>query len=300
MARRNKIKPKVEDVFTFSINGNRNCFGQIVAPQVEQYGEKLYVLFDYVTAKEDMGYIDIEAIAAQPILAIARINDFCIQDGEWKIIGNTEIYHAERIVLPHYIIGDWVTGKSVVVIKSYDGKIIRNATDEEVNEALHGNPMLEFWGSVTPNAFEAIARDKYDEKSETNIFELPFEGSKWDASANEEGIPLKALLMRNEEVLIAIQEGFDCFESDDYTNVIIRLALSIEGFGTEEDLEKKNQIEDILGASLHLTGNGGCEGSEIGNGEMLIYCYVIDKEKAIETINLELKKDHFLEGAEII
>ncbi len=99
-----------------------------------------------------------------------------------------------------------MTGESVIIIKSYDGKIIRNATDEEVNEALHGNPMLEFWGSVTPSAFEAIARDKYVEKSEINIFELPFEGSKWDASANEEGIPLKALLMRNEEDLIAIQE----------------------------------------------------------------------------------------------
>ncbi len=76
MARRNKIKPKVGDVFTFPIDGNRNCFGQIVAPQVKQYGEKLYVLFDYVTAAEDMDYIDIEAIAAQPILAIARMMIF--------------------------------------------------------------------------------------------------------------------------------------------------------------------------------------------------------------------------------
>ncbi len=44
-----------------------------------------------------------------------------------------------------------------------------------------------------------------------------------------------------EETLL--EQGFDYFESDDYTNVIIRLALSIEGFGTEEDLERKIKLK---------------------------------------------------------
>lgn len=96
-----------------------------------------------------------------------------------------------------------------------------------------------------------------------------------------------------------LEKGFAYFQYDDYTNIIIRFALSSEGFGTEQDLEKKNEIEDILGACLRSTGNGDCDGSEIGNGQMLIFCHVIDQEKAIQTIKEELKEHIFLDGAEI-
>lgn len=46
-----------------------------------------------------------------------------------------------------------------------------------------------------------------------------------------------------------------------------RYPLSSEEFGTEDDFGRKNYIKDLLGACLRSTGNGDCDGSEIG-----IYC----------------------------
>jgi hypothetical protein len=86
---------------------------------------------------------------------------------------------------------------------------------------------------------------------------------------------------------------------DEFTTIRIRYALSSDGFGTPEDLNRRHQIEDLLDDCLMETNNGECDGGEIGNGEMIIFCYVIDPEKAVETIRKELEKHGYLEGARI-
>jgi hypothetical protein len=49
----------------------------------------------------------------------------------------------------------------------------------------------------------------------------------------------------------------------------------------------------------YLNGYGDCDGGEFGNGEMLIFCYVKNPQKAILTIRETLRKNGFLEGATI-
>ena len=88
-------------------------------------------------------------------------------------------------------------------------------------------------------------------------------------------------------------------DNNELVEIKIRYALDNNGFGTPEDLNRRHQIEDLLDDCLMETNNGECDGGEIGNGEMIIFCYVIDPEKAVETIRKELEKHGYLEGARI-
>lgn len=355
MARKKKIKANAGDVFTFRLNNNLNCFGQIVAGEIRPHREKLYVLFDY--ASEEIP--PIESIINKPVLGIANMIDACIEDGEWIVIDNAEII-AQNITLPNFIISD---GKlNEFVIMTYEEKLIRIASEEEFWLAQKKKiPNLRLWGSITSCAFEDLANYKFNGGQWHDYYsEIIFDGSIWDVTVNKEGIPLKELLNKKEQQVDAPQElkmikeftegkfyshawvepdkvlikegivgnefnlykvqlspekqayeilkeleelllkqGFEYFDDDDYTILTIHYPLSNEDFGTNDDLEKRFEIEDILDACLRQTGNGDCDGGEIGNGEMLIFCSVIAPKIAIETITEELRKHNLLEGAKI-
>ncbi|RCW40089.1 Imm26 family immunity protein [Paenibacillus prosopidis] len=96
-----------------------------------------------------------------------------------------------------------------------------------------------------------------------------------------------------------LSDGFEQFEHDQYHTIIIRYDLAIGGFGTEEDLERRYQIEDLLGEKLRRTNNGDCTGGEIGNGEAIIFCDVIDQDAAVKTIQKTLKRNGFIKNVKI-
>jgi hypothetical protein len=96
-----------------------------------------------------------------------------------------------------------------------------------------------------------------------------------------------------------LSDGFEQFENDQYQIVTIRYGLDTDGFGTEDDLERRYRIEELLGEKLRATNNGDCTGGEIGNGEMIIFCDVIDPEIALKTIKKTLKQNGYLQNANI-
>lgn len=91
------------------------------------------------------------------------------------------------------------------------------------------------------------------------------------------------------------KEGFHDLDNRNLEEISIE--YQIDGFGTEGDLSKRHYIEDWMNDCLGWTGNGLCEGGDIGSGGMTIYCSVIDIEKAIETILAALDSEGYLEGA---
>jgi hypothetical protein len=94
-------------------------------------------------------------------------------------------------------------------------------------------------------------------------------------------------------------DGFEHFEHDQYSNVTIRYVLASEGFGTKGDLDRRHRIEELLDKQLRETNNGNCSGGEIGNGELIIFCHVIDPKVALKMIKKTLKHNGFLENANI-
>ena len=67
----------------------------------------------------------------------------------------------------------------------------------------------------------------------------------------------------------------------------------------EAALEKRHQVEDLMNECLGWTGNGFCDGGDIGSGTTNIVNYVVDVKKATQTILEELKNNNLLEGVKL-
>ncbi|WP_219639255.1 Imm26 family immunity protein [Cohnella sp. CFH 77786] len=267
MARRKKIRAQVGDVFAIPIQENCNCFGQIVTYSTASHSH-LYILFDFESGTTP----DLETITSKPILAIAHLDDFSIEDGDWSVIGNTEVV-LKNIKLPNFL-----TGPKPDVI-DYDGKLLREATKEDLLE-------LDYPGNYTSNIFDSIAVARFGNKEWDNSYdELLFDPDKW---ISKDELPQRHTPPED-----------DIDEDDDAITVTIHYKLNSSGFGAPEDLDKRYLIEDLLNERLRVNGIGDCDGGEIGNGEMFIFCRVINYEEAIEVIKDELEKHDLLKGATI-
>lgn len=56
-----------------------------------------------------------------------------------------------------------------------------------------------------------------------------------------------------------------------------------DDWGSPEDLDKRHKVEDLMNECLGWTGNGHCDGGDIGSGTINIFCYVVDPEIAART-----------------
>jgi hypothetical protein len=92
-------------------------------------------------------------------------------------------------------------------------------------------------------------------------------------------------LIRNKQ-----QEGYaEIPLSQQYT---LTLSFTLETWGTPEDLERREQIRDILTEHLGWTGNGRCDDADIGSGEITLFADVIDPYLALETIPNAFKENN--------
>jgi len=65
------------------------------------------------------------------------------------------------------------------------------------------------------------------------------------------------------------------------------------------DLEQRQRVENVLDECLKQTGNGYCDGGDIGDGTINVFLHVLDLDHAIETIVEALSNIHLLDGAMI-
>jgi hypothetical protein len=70
----------------------------------------------------------------------------------------------------------------------------------------------------------------------------------------------------------------------------------IDGFGSEDDLDRRHAVEDLLNSRLGWTGLGHCDGGDIGSGTMNIVCLVVDPDLAAPVIVRELEQKGHREG----
>ncbi len=92
-------------------------------------------------------------------------------------------------------------------------------------------------------------------------------------------------------------EGYEYLDEDEIIELVVQ-------FSYEEDdmvatLEKRHSVEDLMNECLGWTGNGYCDGGDIGSGTANIINYVVDVEKALKTILEELSNNNLLEGVKI-
>ncbi len=92
------------------------------------------------------------------------------------------------------------------------------------------------------------------------------------------------------------EAGYD--EVNDLTEFIVQ--YSYEKDPDEAELiEKRDYVESLFNNCLGWTGNGHCDGGDIGSATMNIFCYVVDKNIAIHTILEVLEEEDLLDNLKI-
>ncbi|OCA86071.1 hypothetical protein A8F94_14620 [Bacillus sp. FJAT-27225] len=92
-------------------------------------------------------------------------------------------------------------------------------------------------------------------------------------------------------------EGYDYLDEDELFELVVQ--YSYEEGQMEATLEKRHHVEDLMNECLGWTGNGSCDGGDIGSGTVNIVNYVVNIERATQTIIEELKNNNLLEGLKI-
>lgn len=99
------------------------------------------------------------------------------------------------------------------------------------------------------------------------------------------------------ELSIPRSKGYKEIDIDDHKMLIIQ--HKTETWGDENDLDKRCAVESVVNESLGWTGNGHCDGGQIGSGSIEVFAYVIDPHIACRSLVIDLRGKGLLEGAVI-
>jgi hypothetical protein len=91
----------------------------------------------------------------------------------------------------------------------------------------------------------------------------------------------------DKEINKKMQEGYAEVEADDMD--YFEVEYQVDGFGTEEDLAKRDRVENKLNELLGWTGLGHVDGASIGSGSMEVDCATVDFEIAKRVIENDFK-----------
>lgn len=89
------------------------------------------------------------------------------------------------------------------------------------------------------------------------------------------------------------RQGYRELQETDYTELVVQFRY--DAGQEEEALERRHMMEEMIDEGLLHTGNGSCEGGDIGSGTMNIYYHVVDVEAAVALI-FEGMKEHDVRG----
>ena len=82
-------------------------------------------------------------------------------------------------------------------------------------------------------------------------------------------------------------------EIDIDQHVLLRVEYAVDGSDPEDDLGKRQALEDRLQEILGWTGLGHCDGGSNGSGTMEATCFVVDFERARTVIAETLEDTEF-------
>jgi len=94
-----------------------------------------------------------------------------------------------------------------------------------------------------------------------------------------------------------LNDGYAEFDEDKVS--FLEVEYKIDGFGTEQDLDKRHRLEGQLNEILGWTGLGHVDGGSIGSGTMEAGCIVVDFDIAKKVIEEKLKDTEFADYSRI-
>ncbi len=99
----------------------------------------------------------------------------------------------------------------------------------------------------------------------------------------------KAEKIIQKEIDDQLKNGFS--EADQEFTLLVE--YSVEGMGTQSDVEKRHRLEEKMNELLGWTGLGNCDGGSIGSGTMEVCNFVVNYEIAKQVVEKELAGTEF-------
>ena len=91
----------------------------------------------------------------------------------------------------------------------------------------------------------------------------------------------------------AMTERRECGFAEFYDISVLLIEYEVDGFGTDEDLKKRHDLQDRMDEILGWTGLGHCDGGSVGSGTMEVCTFVVDADIAKSVISKDLKDTKF-------
>ncbi|RIJ30207.1 WGR domain-containing protein [Henriciella mobilis] len=109
---------------------------------------------------------------------------------------------------------------------------------------------------------------------------------------------LRSLERQFDDRLTAPREaGYEELDTSEQSVLVVEYV--VDGFGTEDDLEKRQALEDFLNETLGWKGLGHCDGGSIGSDTMEAACFVVDFDLAKAVVIEALEGTAFVDYSRI-
>lgn len=133
--------------------------------------------------------------------------------------------------------------------------------------------------------------ETWDKDEKTAIVHWGVVGQRGQDKEVKSGLFSNFRNILQKEINERIKEGYEEYEDDNM--IFLEVEYLIDGFGTDEDLDKRHRLEEKLNEILGWTGLGHVDGGSIGSGTMEVGCVVVDFDIAKLTVEEELKGTEF-------
>jgi hypothetical protein len=89
----------------------------------------------------------------------------------------------------------------------------------------------------------------------------------------------------------------DELDYDKLATVILQ--FTVNGFGTDDEFDRRCRTEELLDEALKASNNGLCDGGDSGSGSMNVFLMVKDVPRAVDTILNTLRTANLLGGVTV-
>ncbi len=116
-------------------------------------------------------------------------------------------------------------------------------------------------------------------------------GEKGESKVVKTSLFKKVESIIQKEIDELLGQGFHPVDEDEHIKLMIE--YTVNGMGTDVDIEKRQRLENRMNETLGWTGLGHCDGGSMGSGSMEVCNYVVDYEIAKTIIENDLRDTDF-------
>ena len=139
--------------------------------------------------------------------------------------------------------------------------------------------------------------ETWDKDEKTGIIHWGILGERGQHKEVKSGFLSNFRKAIQKEIDRKLAAGYSEIEEENMS--FLEIEYVVDGFGTEEDLDNRQMLEEKMDSVLGWTGLGHCDGGSIGSGTMEVGCVVVDFEIAKKIIEDSLKNSEFADYSRI-